>query len=29
VTDEVLRTYPASEVFAERVDFAPAPGDGE
>ncbi len=22
-TDEILRTYPASELFEERVDFAP------
>jgi len=22
-TDEILRTYPASELFKERVDFAP------
>ena len=26
-TDEIVRTYPASEVFAERVSFA-APDDG-
>ena len=26
VTDEIVRTYPASELFARRVDFAaPAP----
>ena len=24
VTDEVIRTYPASELFAERVEFADA-----
>jgi len=23
VTDEILRTYPASELFKERVEFAP------
>lgn len=23
VTDEILKTYPASEVFKSRVDFAP------
>ncbi len=23
VTDEILRTYPASELFADRVEFAP------
>ncbi len=23
VTDEILRTYPAGEVFKERVEFAP------
>ncbi len=27
-TDEILRTYPASELFAERVEFTAAkPGD--
>ncbi len=25
LTDEILRTYPASEIFAARVDFAPTP----
>ena len=25
VTDEILATYPASKVFAERVDFEPLP----
>ncbi len=25
VTDEILATYPASQVFSERVDFAPLP----
>ncbi len=25
VTEEILRTYPASEVFKERRDFAPPP----
>ena len=25
VTDEILATYPASEVFSERVDFEPPP----
>ena len=28
-TDEILRTYLASEVFAERVEFAAGDGDGE
>jgi len=23
VTDEILRTYPAGELFAARIDFAP------
>jgi sarcosine oxidase subunit delta len=23
VTDEIIRTYPASELFNQRVDFAP------
>ena len=23
VTDEILRTYPASDVYSQRVDFAP------
>jgi len=23
VTDEIVRTYPASEVFSRRIDFAP------
>jgi len=27
VTDEIVRTYPASEMFAERVDFPPR-GEG-
>ena len=27
-TDEVVRTYPASEVFAERVAFAAPGGEG-
>lgn len=26
VTDEILRTYPAGEVFDRRVDFAPRDG---
>jgi sarcosine oxidase subunit delta len=26
VTDEIVRTYPASEVFHSRVDFAPKDG---
>ncbi len=26
VTDEILKTYPASEVFSSRVDFAEAEG---
>lgn len=25
VTDEIIRTYPAGEVFRERVEFAPRP----
>jgi sarcosine oxidase subunit delta len=30
VTDEIIRTYPAGEVFKSRVDFAPrANGEGE
>ena len=29
VTDEVIRTYPASEVFKERVEFAPRPKAAE
>ncbi len=28
VTDEIVRTYPASEVYTERRDFAPSEGDG-
>ena len=24
LTDEILRTYPASELFAERIDFVPS-----
>jgi sarcosine oxidase subunit delta len=28
VTDEVIRTYPASELFAERVQFAAADKPG-
>jgi sarcosine oxidase subunit delta len=28
VTDEIIRTYPASEVFSRRVEFA-APAKGE
>ena len=28
VTDEILRTYPASDVFTSRRDFAPKPGGG-
>jgi len=27
VTDEIVRTYPASKMFAERVDFPPR-GEG-
>ncbi len=27
VTDEILRTYPAGEVFEDRVDFAGPGGD--
>ncbi len=23
VTDEILKTYPASEIYSQRVDFAP------
>lgn len=26
VTDEILRTYPASDLFSQRRDFAPKPG---
>jgi sarcosine oxidase subunit delta len=26
VTDEIIRAYPAGEVFKERVDFAPRDG---
>ncbi len=26
VTDEILRTYPASEVYNQRVEFAPKDG---
>ena len=29
VTDEILRTYRASELFKERVAFAPRPTDKE
>jgi sarcosine oxidase subunit delta len=28
VTDEIVRTYPASEVFGKRIDFPPAEGGG-
>lgn len=29
VSDEIVRTYPASEIFHQRVDFpAPAPAGG-
>ena len=24
VTDEIMRTYPAAELFAERIDFLPS-----
>jgi sarcosine oxidase subunit delta len=24
VTDEIIRTYPATELFAERIDFLPS-----
>ncbi len=27
VTDEILRTYPAGEVFKDRVEFAPTDED--
>jgi len=29
VTDEILRTYPASELFKERVEFAAEAAKGE
>ncbi len=29
VTDEIIRTYPASEVFNKRVDFAAEAGADE
>jgi sarcosine oxidase subunit delta len=29
VTDEIIRTYPAGELFDKRVDFAPRPKAGE
>jgi len=29
VTDEIVRTYPASEVFKTRVDFEARPSDGQ
>jgi sarcosine oxidase subunit delta len=29
VTDEIIRTYPAGELFKERVDFAVKPKVGE
>ncbi len=29
VTDEILKTYPASEVFRERMDFAAPEAAGE
>ena len=29
VTDEILRTYPASEVFKDRRDFPPRPDAGK
>jgi len=28
VTDEILKTYAATEVFQDRVDFAPSADDG-
>ena len=28
-TDEILRTYPASDVFADRIDFAAPESEGE
>ncbi|MCH7930099.1 MAG: sarcosine oxidase subunit delta [Proteobacteria bacterium] len=29
VTDEIVRTYPATELFSARIDFPPPPaGDG-
>ncbi len=28
VTDEIVRAYPADEVYTERRDFAPGEGDG-
>ena len=27
ITDEIAKTYPASEVFKARVDFAPKPAE--
>ncbi len=29
VTDEIVQTYPATEVFATRMDFAAPPPAGE
>ncbi len=29
VTDEIIRTYPAGEMFKERVEFAAKPKAGE
>ena len=27
VTDEIVRTYPATELFSERMDFPPPPAE--
>jgi sarcosine oxidase subunit delta len=29
VTDEIVKTYPASELFQSRVDFAPKPPESK